>query len=215
MARMYPTPKLSSAPFALRSVSDPVLRFDQNVTFSSRSSSPFWLSSSLRSSPPCAACAWAESPRLTLVEVTHEAVGRPRAIVTDRLRSYGAAMKVIGNPDRHDCDGRWINNQADNSHPPFHRRERAMHRFRRMSTLQKFTSVHAAFHNHFNHERHLIDRNTFKNRRSAAMAEWRNLASWRQRRSVFLRAVTVMPCRSIHPLLADPGGGRAAGDKQS
>ena len=46
-----------------------------------------------------------------------------------------------------------------------------------MSTLQKFTSVHAALHNHFNHERHLIDRNTFKNRRTAAMMEWRILAS--------------------------------------
>ena len=43
--------------------------------------------------------------------------------------------------------------------------------------LQKFTSAHASFHNHFNHERHLIDRHTYKTRRSAAMAEWRNLAS--------------------------------------
>jgi putative transposase len=42
---------------------------------------------------------------------------------------------------------------------------------------KKFTSVHAALHNHFNHERHLIDRNTCKTRRSAAMAEWRILAA--------------------------------------
>lgn len=46
-----------------------------------------------------------------------------------------------------------------------------------LSTLQKFTSVHAALHNHFNHERHLIDRKTDKANRSAAMAEWRTLAT--------------------------------------
>ena len=103
--------------------------------------------------------------------------GRPLAIVTDKLHSYGAAMKVLGNESRRECDGRWINDRAENSHQPFRRRERAMHRFRRMRTLQKFTSVHAAFHNHFNHERHLVNRPTYKIRRSAAMAEWRILAS--------------------------------------
>jgi putative transposase len=103
--------------------------------------------------------------------------GAPRSIVTDKLRSYGAAMKMIGNAACQESDGRWINNRAENSHQPFRRRERAMHRFRRMGTLQKFTSVHASFHNHFNHERHLIDRDTFKTRRSAAIVEWRNLAS--------------------------------------
>jgi putative transposase len=103
--------------------------------------------------------------------------GAPRAIVTDKLRSYGAALKVIGNTACQECDGRWINHRAENSHQPFRRRERAMHRFRRMGTLQKFTSVHASIHNHFNHERHLIDRGTYKTRRSTAMAEWRNLAS--------------------------------------
>jgi putative transposase len=101
----------------------------------------------------------------------------PRAIVTDKLRSYGAAMKMIGNVACHEYDGRWINHRAENSHQPVRRRECAMHRFRRMRTLQKFTSVHASIHNHFNHERHLIDRDTYKTRRSAAMAEWRNLAS--------------------------------------
>ncbi len=50
-----------------------------------------------------------------------------------------------------------------------------MLRFRRMNTLQKFASVHANVHNHFNLDRHLIDRQTYKNRRSAALAEWQNL----------------------------------------
>ena len=117
------------------------------------------------------------SAALRLLKSLMKRYGRPRAIVTDKLRSYGAAMKLIGIADRQECDGRWQNNRAENSHQPFRRRERAMHRFRRMCTLQKFSSVHASFHNHYNHERHLIDRNTFKKRRSIAMAEWRTLAS--------------------------------------
>lgn len=52
-----------------------------------------------------------------------------------------------------------------------------MARFRGIKTLQKFASTHASFHNHFNLERHLIDRITFKQRRSAALAEWRQLAA--------------------------------------
>ena len=68
-------------------------------------------------------------------------------------------------------------NRVENSHLPFRRRERAMLRFRRTKTLQKFISVHANGHNHFNAERHLVDRQTFKIRRSAALAEWRSLMS--------------------------------------
>ncbi len=73
--------------------------------------------------------------------------GRPRAIVTDRLRSYRAAMKVIGNAADQIC-GRWLNNRAENSHQPFRRRERAMAKFRDIKTLQKFASAHASIHNH-------------------------------------------------------------------
>ena len=97
--------------------------------------------------------------------------GKPKVIVTDRLRSYGAAMKEIGNAGAQET-GRWLNNSAENSHQPFRRRERAMLRFRRMHTLQKFSSVHASVHNHFNHERHLVSRDIYKERRSAALAEW-------------------------------------------
>ena len=70
--------------------------------------------------------------------------GKPKAIVTDKLRSYGAAMKEIGNADVQETD-RWLNNRAENSHQPLRRRERAMLRFRRMHTLQKFSSVHASY----------------------------------------------------------------------
>ena len=102
--------------------------------------------------------------------------GRPKGIVTDRLRSYGAALKVIGIVERQKC-GRWLNNRAENSHQPFRRRERAMQKFRAVRTLQKFAAAHASIHNHFNHDRHLNGREIFKQNRSAALAEWRQLAA--------------------------------------
>jgi putative transposase len=83
--------------------------------------------------------------------------GRPREIVTDGLRAYSATMREVGNADRQEV-GRGLNNRAENSHQPFRRRERAMQRFRSMKTLQKFSSVHAQVHNHFNQERHLVTR---------------------------------------------------------
>jgi putative transposase len=100
--------------------------------------------------------------------------GGPQAIVTDRLRSYGAATRDIG-VERRQVWGRWHNNRAENSHQPFRRREGAMGRFRDIKTLQKFTSAHASIHNHFNHDRHLNRRAIFKESRSAALAEWREL----------------------------------------
>jgi len=102
--------------------------------------------------------------------------GKAEKVVTDGLRSYPAAMRELGNLERRET-GLWLNNRAENSHLPLRRRERVMLRFRRMKTLQKFASVHASFHNHFSQERHLVDRQTYKLRRSAALAEWKNLAA--------------------------------------
>ncbi|MDG2285968.1 MAG: IS6 family transposase [Alphaproteobacteria bacterium] len=102
--------------------------------------------------------------------------GKPKVIVTDRLRSYRSAMKVIGNAACQESGGR-LNNRAENSHQPFRRREKAMSRFRDIGTLQKFASVHASIHNLFNHERDLKSRNVFKHDRAAALAEWRQLAA--------------------------------------
>ena len=75
--------------------------------------------------------------------------GAPKVIVTDRLKSYRAAMNVIGNQVAQDV-GRWKNNRAENSHLPFRRRERAMSKFRLGQSLQKFTTVHSSTCNHFN-----------------------------------------------------------------
>jgi putative transposase len=100
--------------------------------------------------------------------------GRPETIVTDRLRSYGAALKDLRRGDDREM-GRWLNNRAENSHLPFRRRERAMLRFRRMHTSQKCASVHASVQDHVPTERHLQNRNTYKQTRAAALAEWRGL----------------------------------------
>lgn len=100
--------------------------------------------------------------------------GRPQTIVTDRLRSYGASLKDLGRGDDREM-GRLLNDRAKNPFLPFRRRERAMLRFRCMRTLQKFAAVHASVHNHFPTERHLQNRNIYKQTRAAALAEWRGL----------------------------------------
>ncbi|MGD1955625.1 MAG: DDE-type integrase/transposase/recombinase [Sphingomonadales bacterium] len=101
--------------------------------------------------------------------------GNPQIIVTDKLKSYGAAMREIGNQQGQKT-GRHLNNSAENSHLPFRRRERAMQRFRRMRNLQRFASMHASVYNHFNGDKHLNSRQNFKAYRSEALLEWRNLA---------------------------------------
>ena len=113
---------------------------------------------------------------LTFMKKALKRHGSPTVIVTDGLKSYRAAMNEIGNAEKQEI-GRWANNRVENSYLPFRRRERAMLRFRQMKSLQKFASVHANVHNHFNQERHLVDRQTYKARRSAALAEWQSVMS--------------------------------------
>lgn len=117
-----------------------------------------------------------KSAALRFFKKTLKRHGKVEKIVTDGLKSYPAAMRELGNEDRREM-GRWLNNRAENSHLPFRRRERVMLRFRKMKSLQKFASVHANVHNHFNHDRHLVDRQTYKAARSAALAEWQNLVA--------------------------------------
>ena len=114
---------------------------------------------------------------LKLLKRIMKKYGAPGSIVTDGLRAYSAAMNEIGvAAERHEVGGR-LNNRADNSHQPFRRREQAMQRFRSMKTLQKFSSIHAQVHNQSNQERHLVTRQVYKQRRSAALAEWRALSA--------------------------------------
>ena len=100
--------------------------------------------------------------------------GSPNEIVTDKLRSYSAAAKELRCSEKQ-VTKRWANNRVENSHLPFRRRERAMLRFRRMHSLQKFASIHASVQNLFNSQRSLSKRSTFKLNRDAALTEWRSL----------------------------------------
>ena len=113
---------------------------------------------------------------LKFLKRTMKRYRRPPMIVTDRLRSCRVAMKVVGVSARQEC-GRWLNNRAENSYQPFRRREGAMARFRDIKTLQKFATVHASVHNHFNPDPHLTRRDDFKQNRAAALAEWRQMAA--------------------------------------
>ncbi|THD71180.1 IS6 family transposase [Thalassobius vesicularis] len=102
--------------------------------------------------------------------------GQPNVLVTGKFPSYRAALRQLGCDDLQAC-GRWLNNRVENSHLSFRRRERAMLRFCRMRSLQKFAAFHASVCNHFNSERSFSSKPNFKLNRTAALAEWRGLGA--------------------------------------
>ncbi len=102
--------------------------------------------------------------------------GKAEEVVTDRFASFRASLRELGATEKQQT-GRWHNNRAGNSHLLFRRRERAMLRFSRMRSLQKFASVHSSVCNHFNQERSLASRASFKLTRTASLAEWRELGA--------------------------------------
>jgi transposase-like protein len=96
----------------------------------------------------------------------------PEVLVTDKLRSYGAATSEMRLCARHE-QGLRKNNRAENSHLPVRRRERKMQRFKSPGSAHRFISAHAAVHNTFNVQRHLVSRNTLRALRSEALQNWR------------------------------------------
>ena len=95
----------------------------------------------------------------------------PAVIVTDKLRSYSAALGEIGFSGRHE-KGLRANNRAENSHQPVRRRERKMQRFKSPGSAQRFLSVHASVQNTFNVQRHLVSRDTLRALRGQALQTW-------------------------------------------
>ena len=96
----------------------------------------------------------------------------PDVLVTDKLRSYGAAKTQLRLSARHE-QGLRKNNRAENSHLPLRRRERKMQRFKSPGSAQRFLSVHAVVQNTFNVQRHLVSRNTLRALRGEAFQNWR------------------------------------------
>ena len=95
----------------------------------------------------------------------------PAVVVTDKLRSYGAAFTELGLAARHE-QGMRKNNRAEVSHQPVRRRERKMQRFKSTGSAQRFLVMHAAVYNTFNVQRHLISRRTLRLFRAEAMQQW-------------------------------------------
>jgi transposase-like protein len=100
----------------------------------------------------------------------------PDAFVTDKLPSYGAALKDLGLSKHHDFGGR-KNNRAENSHLPVRQRERRMQRFKSAGSAQRFLSTHATVYNTFNVQRHLITRKTLRLFRNEAMSVWQTVTA--------------------------------------
>ena len=95
----------------------------------------------------------------------------PKLLVTDKLRSYGSAFRHLRLTCPHE-QGFRSNNRAENAHQIVRRRERKMQRFKSARSAQRFLSVHAAVHNNFNIQRHLVSRSTLRNLRDEANAQW-------------------------------------------
>jgi putative transposase len=99
----------------------------------------------------------------------------PDLLVTDKLRSYGAAKSELGLSARHE-QGLRRNNRAENSHLPVRRRERKMQRFKSPGSAQRFLSVHAAIYNTFI-QRHLTSRCALRVLRDEAFLTWQAATS--------------------------------------
>jgi transposase-like protein len=95
----------------------------------------------------------------------------PKLLVTDQLGSYRAAFRQLRLACPHE-QGLRKNNRVENSHQAVRRRERKMQRFKSAGSAQRFLSIHAAVHNTFNFQRHLISRSTLRTFRAEARAEW-------------------------------------------
>jgi len=98
----------------------------------------------------------------------------PRVIVTDKLRSYGAAKRKLL-PGVEHRQSRYLNNRVEVSHQPTRRRERQMQRFKSACHAQRFLSTHSRIHNHFQLRRHRLSATAYRAARDAALQTWRQV----------------------------------------
>ena len=95
----------------------------------------------------------------------------PRRLVTDKLRSYGAAHRTIMPSVVHVTE-RYANNRAEVSHQPTRQRERQMRRFKSTAQAQRFLSAHGVIQNLFRVGRHLVRATNHRTLRARAFRVW-------------------------------------------
>jgi putative transposase len=96
---------------------------------------------------------------------------RSCVIITDKLRSYGAAKRIVMPGVAH-RQHRYVNNRAENSHQPTRERERRMRQFKSARHAQRFVEVHGIIASHFRPRRHLLSAADFRQLRSQRFRVW-------------------------------------------
>ncbi|MFJ6687056.1 transposase [Streptomyces werraensis] len=95
----------------------------------------------------------------------------PRVMVTDKLRSYGAAHREVM-PSVEHRSHKGLNNRAENSHQPTRQRERAMKGFRSLGAAQRFLSAFSGISPHFRPQRHLITAHDYRVEMTVRFTIW-------------------------------------------
>ena len=98
----------------------------------------------------------------------------PRVMITDKLRSYGAAKRDLA-PSLEHRSHKGLNNAAEVSHKPTRRRERVMGRFKSARHAQQFLSSHDQINVLFRPRRHKISAISYRHARSDAFAVWHDI----------------------------------------
>ena len=134
----------------------------------------------------------------------------PTVIVTDKLRSYKAALRELGFSGLHE-QGLRANNRAENSHQPVRRRERKMQGFKSAKSAQRFVSVHAAVYNTFNVQRHdqQYDPSTVSNRRASMLARGDSCGSIMRIPGLTLRVARLLMCQGRRMACRMTSGGKS------
>ncbi|MEJ8639879.1 IS6 family transposase [Streptomyces sp. MS2.AVA.5] len=100
----------------------------------------------------------------------------PRVIVTDKLRSYGAAHREVM-PSVEHRSHKGLNNRAENSHQPTRQRERAMKGFRSPGGAQRFLSAFTGISPHFRPGRHLMTAGRHRFEMTIRFTIWNQITS--------------------------------------
>jgi putative transposase len=95
----------------------------------------------------------------------------PWKVITDKLRSYQAALCEIAPSQIHITD-QYENNRAEVSHQPTRQQERQMRRFKSPGQAQRFLSFHGLVNNFFRRQRHLLSAANYRTLRDQAFGTW-------------------------------------------